>query len=219
MKITTITFINADNTCTTWPECVIFIKMPKIYNGSSGKITVCMVLTIISFKSTNASRSAVDFRCASPSPTVKAITSAVIMFNGSGMATVKNGSMPCASLICSIEIFLVIRCGNTTSPTPNDRNPDSTVATYASSVVATSILPAPLPMSAMAGVTRPTIIRGIINPRNWLNSPLNVTNKRTTTSGITNPVPIPSTIAMIIRGNSPILNFFITQFFCKDSAW
>ena len=128
------------------------------------------------------------------------------------MATVKNGSMPCASLICSIEMFLVIRCGNTTSPTPNDRNPDSTVATYASSVVATSILPAPLPMSAMAGVTRPTIIRGIIN------SPLNVTNKRTTTSGITNPVPIPSTIAMIIRGNSPILNFFITQFFCKDSA-
>ena len=45
--------------------------------------------------------------------------------------------------------------------------------------VISSNLPAPLPISAMAGVTNPTIMRGIIKPRNCPKMLLKVINMRT----------------------------------------
>ena len=45
---------------------------------------------------------------------------------------------------------------------------DSNVALYATNVVITSIFPASLPISAMAGVTSPRIISGMMKPKNSL---------------------------------------------------
>lgn len=75
------------------------------------------------------------------------------------------------------------------------------------SAVITSSLPAPLPMSAIAGVTSPTMMSGIRKPRNSLKSALNVTNTRTGMSGDTMPNPIPRIMAMIILGSKPNLIF------------
>ena len=65
-------------------------------------------------------------------------------------------------------------------------------------------------MSAMAGVTSPTIISGIRNPRNSLKSELNVTNMRTGISGVSMPRAIPRAMAIIILGNKPILGILMS---------
>ena len=70
-------------------------------------------------------------------------------------------------------------------------------------------------MSAIATVTSPTIISGMEKLRNSLKIPLNVTNIRTSGAGKTVPIAIPSMIAIMIRGNKPILIFFILVFICR----
>ncbi len=57
--------------------------------------------------------------------------------------------------------------------------PEKTVSRYAIRTVTSSILPADLPMSAIAGVTRPRIISGIRNCRRLLNMALKVAAMRT----------------------------------------
>ena len=126
------------------------------------------------------------------------------------MLMVKNGLTPCASLICDNWTFSEIIDGKKVCPTPYDMKPDNTVAPYARRAVTRSSLPAPLPMSAMAGVTSPTIISGIRNPRNSLKSELNVTNMRTGISGVSMPRAIPRAMAIIILGNKPILGILMS---------
>lgn len=75
--------------------------------------------------------------------------------------------------------------------------------------VTISIRFAPLPTSAMADVTKPTIISGIRNLSNWSKMPLKVLNARTTISGANVPKPIPSMIAMMMRNNKGMLLIFI----------
>ena len=66
-----------------------------------------------------------------------------------------------------------------------------------------SSLPAPFPMSEMAGVTSPMIMSGIRNWRKLLKMLLKVTKSRTTGFGKNKPKTMPSTIAMMILGSSP----------------
>ena len=75
-----------------------------------------MVLMIISLKSLHTSLSAVVFKWAMPSPSVKARMSEVITFMTGGMATVKKGTISWASLICSIEAPGVIIDGKNVMP-------------------------------------------------------------------------------------------------------
>ena len=101
--------------------------------------------------------------------------------------------------------------GKKVCPTPYERKPEKIVAPYASSAVTSNSLPAPLPISAMAGVTSPTMMSGIKNPRNSLNSALNVTNTRTGMSGETMPRQMPRIMATMILGSRPNFNFFIAH--------
>ena len=87
--------------------------------------------------------------------------------------------------------------------------PAAMVERYAIKTVMKSILPALVPMSAIAGVTSPTIIRGMANPRNWLNMPLKVMNIRAIQSGAANPDPIPSAIADRIFQSRLIFSLFM----------
>lgn len=85
-------------------------------------------------------------------------------------------------------------------------------STVGMSAVTSSIRPAPLPISAMAMVTRPRMIRGMEKLRNSPKMELKVTNSRTKGVGRKFPIAIPSIIAMMIRGKSPMCIFFITSF-------
>jgi hypothetical protein len=64
-------------------------------------------------------------------------------------------------------------------------------------------------MSAMAGVTKPTIISGMMNPRNSLKIPLKVMNRRTIAAGRKFPNRMPNAMAMIILPSKPILMLFM----------
>ena len=82
-------------------------------------------------------------------------------------------------------------------------------------VVASSILPALLPMSAMATVTNPRMTKGMTKPRNWLNVALKVTKILTRKSGKKLPARIPSIMAMTMRGKSPMrVVFMVFSMFC-----
>ena len=81
------------------------------------------------------------------------------------------------------------------------------VVKYAMAAVVTSILPARFPSSAMAGLTNPMIISGIMKLRKWLNIELKVAKRRAIQSGDTKPMAIPSIMAIIILPKRGILNF------------
>ena len=68
-------------------------------------------------------------------------------------------------------------------------------------MVTTNMRPACEPMSAMAGVTNPKIISGMMNPKNSLKIPLKVTKIRTIASGRKLPKRMPRAMAIIIRPN------------------
>lgn len=67
----------------------------------------------------------------------------------------------------------------------------------------TSIFPAFLPRSAIAGVTKPTIMSGTRNPSNWPKISLNVAQKRAIHTGAHVPARIPMPMATIMRGSNP----------------
>ena len=71
--------------------------------------------------------------------------------------------------------------------------------------------PAPLPISAIAGVTSPMIIKGMRNWRKFPNIPLNVANTRIAPRGRTLPRMRPRAMAVNIRGSSPNFFFFTTE--------
>ena len=85
---------------------------------------------------------------------------------------------------------------------------------YAINTVANNIFPAREPISAIAGATKPIIIRGMINPSNSLKMALKVTNIRATASGNINPAPIPSIMAISMRVSRLILGSFISENDC-----
>ena len=74
--------------------------------------------------------------------------------------------------------------------------------------VMSNSLPAPLPISAIAGVTSPTMMSGMRNERKWLKMLLKVTNTLTAHSGKNVPHVTPRIMAMMTRGNRPILDSF-----------
>lgn len=100
-----------------------------------------------------------------------------------------------APLACKIE-------GNIAVMHRYENKPAITVAQYAMVTVNKSIRLAPLPMSAMADVTKATMMSGIRNLSSWSKMPLKVLNARTMSSGTNVPKPMPSIIAMMIRTKS-----------------
>ena len=62
----------------------------------------------------------------------------------------------------------------------------------------------------MAGVTSPTMSSGIRKPKKLPKMELNVTKTRTHGAVSTLPRTTPNTMAMRMRGNRPILIFFIS---------
>ena len=92
--------------------------------------------------------------------------------------------------------------GNVTADTPYDSMPDPSVNKYANSAVATNILAAPRPISAMAGATYPTISSGITKSSSAANSDVNVVNIRVIHSGKKKPQPMPEAMARMMLGSS-----------------
>ena len=86
--------------------------------------------------------------------------------------------------------------------------PERSVAPYAMPTVISNILPAFLPMSAIAGATMPRIISGTKKLRSWLKMSLKVMKILTHQSGNTSPKRMPNVIATNTCGSSPSLNFF-----------
>ena len=71
-----------------------------------------------------------------------------------------------------------------------------------------SILPAPLPRFAMAGVTNPSTNNGTENFNNCANKTLKVLKMRINTSGRKRPNTAPRAMAITTFGKSPSLIFF-----------
>ena len=145
---------------------------------------------------------------------MNASTRAVITPISGGIVTVKNGWGAAVSSTPHRDDPASIIDGNSAAPVKYDMNPASNVEPYAIMTVMISILPADLPMSAIAGVTSPTMIRGIANPRNWLKIPLNVRNNLTAHSGTISPAMIPDAMAIRILPNRPIFSLFIIWRLC-----
>ena len=89
-------------------------------------------------------------------------------------------------------------------PTTSARKPANSVDPYATAAVIPSHLPAPRPSSEIAGVISATMISGMMKLRKFPNRPLNVTNARAAHTGKNNPQTMPRTMAMRMRGSSPI---------------
>ena len=140
-----------------------------------------------------------------PRPSTKASTRAVITFITAGMSTLKYGSSSTAESRVAAPAPVSIKEGNTAAPVRYESDPARIVEPYAIATVISSILPAEVPMSAMAVLTRPRIMRGMANPRNSPNIPLSVRKILTSHSGKNRPVIIPTAIAMTILPRRPIL--------------
>ena len=149
-----------------------------------------------------------DPKKAIPRPRVNAKTSEAMTSTMGGMEMVKKGSTFSKPAISVTADDFSISDGKTEIPVKYDRKPEKTVSQYAISAVIARRTPAPRPMSAMAGVTRPIIIRGIRNWRKFPNIPLNVANTRIAPMGRKLPRISPRAMAVNIRGSSPNLNFF-----------
>ena len=80
---------------------------------------------------------------------------------------------------------------------------------YAMAAVTTSSLPARPPISAMAGATKPTMIIGIMKPRNWEKMALKVAMILPHHAGAIRLSSVPITMAMRMRGRR--LNFMKLQ--------
>ena len=136
-------------------------------------------------------------------------TSAVITPITGGMFTVKNGASSFVLPTVSREAPFWIMDGKNVAPVKYERRPERTVDPYAIATVIRSIFPAVFPMSDMAGVTSPRMIRGMANPRNWLKIPLKVSMVLTIHGWAISPTPIPSAIAIRILPKRPIFSFFM----------
>ena len=101
-----------------------------------------------------------------------------------------------------------INVGKIVIATTYASNPAIIVEQYAIPVVIPNNFPAPDVKSATPAVTKPKIINGITNCKNEANKPLIVTKTSITTFGAKLPIIIPSIIAIINFGTSPI--FFFT---------
>ena len=86
--------------------------------------------------------------------------------------------------------------------------PENIVDTYAIKTVVNKSFFALLPRSAILGATRPKIIRGMQNPKNWEKIPLKVRKTFIIETGRKPPSNTPNAMAINTFGNKP--NFFIT---------
>jgi len=145
----------------------------------------------------------------SATPTMNASTSADITPNSGGISSAKYGASSASSgLVSDGAPPSGSTRGRTISDVLSPRNPASSVDEYASAAVMANHRPAPRPSSAMAGAMRPRMINGMAKPRNWPNTPLNVTKTLVSQSGKKFPNSTPSAIATTIWGRSPNVNFF-----------
>ena len=112
------------------------------------------------------------------SPNTNDATRAVVMSISGGIFRTKYAGKsltPTTLVKDTSRIF-----GNVNSETPYAKPPANNVERYASPIVARSSFPAPLPVSAMAGVTRPITMNGTKNLMNWPNVPPNELSARMT---------------------------------------
>ena len=211
-KITPITFMNVSSIGPACPDIVMLRNMPNIYNGSSGTITERITITITCLRSDITLRMAPwDENLATHRPRVKASISAEVTVISGAISIVKNGAGGSVPPDAAISLPGDISEGKNAAPVAYEARPASTVAAYASATVKSSILPARLPISMMAGATSPRMSSGMMNPRNWLNRALNVMNILAHHSGKMYPAPMPRAIDTIILGSSP--NLFMRSVF------
>ena len=86
------------------------------------------------------------------------------------------------------------------------------VEPYAIAAVMARSFPAPLPKSPIAGVTSPTIIRGMAKDRKLPNNELKVTNIRAILIGKKLPKIIPAKMAITTLASSETFSFFLMLF-------
>ena len=87
------------------------------------------------------------------------------------------------------------------------RQPAITVEQKAMRVVTPRSLPADLPKSAIPGIMKPTMIRGIVKPKKLPKIELNVAKILTILGKLRFPITIPKIIPRIRRGSKP--SFFM----------
>ena len=97
------------------------------------------------------------------------------------------------------------------SDTPNAKAPANSVEAYAMPIVTSSILPAPTPVSAIAGATSPSTMKGTKNLMNCPNVPLKQLSARITQPGATAPITAPIAMARNNLGRIPILIPFLNM--------
>ena len=98
-----------------------------------------------------------------------------------------------------------------TSASSLPRKPAKSVEAYAMDTVQRSILPAPCPVSAIAGATSPTMISGTMNLMNWSKTAVKVFTPLTISEGTNPPIAMPRMIATAILGSRPKFVFFIMR--------
>ena len=99
-------------------------------------------------------------------------------------------------------------CGKKLLAQPYENRAPHTVDIYDTAITKTSILPAPLPKFAIAGVTKPSTRSGTENLSNCANRRLKVLKIRIETSGEYRPNITPKAMAITTLGKRPNLNSF-----------
>ena len=134
-----------------------------MYKGNKGIKTFSMVLLITTWNSSKIPFNFANRQLAIHKPTTKEKTKADITSTIAGISTVKYGEISSGLVTFSAEVDTTIS-GNSQEPVPYDKSPANTVSTYAMTTVTSNSLPAPLPISAMAGVTNPIMTNGTKKP-------------------------------------------------------
>ena len=179
----------------------------RMYTGRSG-ITADLIVSDTAFRiSLNVFLKYGISIATMASPNTNDATRAVVISMSGGIVKTKYAGKsltPTTLVNDPSSIF-----GKVNSETLYAKPPANRVETYASPIVARSSLPAPLPVSAIAGVTRPITMNGTKNLMNWPNVPPNELSARMTAPGARYPIATPITIAMNSFPTMPIFSFIL----------
>ena len=113
-----------------------------------------------------------------PKPTTNDNTIAVIISHTGGILSEKNGSNAFSESASAESSPGVRMCLKNSVAQPYENNAPHTVEIYDTTITKISILPAPLPKLAMAGVTKPSTNKGTENFKSCANKTLKVFSVR-----------------------------------------
>ena len=147
-----------------------------------------------------------------PKPITNESTMAVIISQTGGILSVKNGANSFSESASAESSPGCSMCGKNSVAQPYEKSAPPTVEIYDTTITKISILPAPLPRLAIAGVTKPSTNKGTENFKSCANKTLKVLKMRMNTSGRNRPSTAPRAMAITTFGKSPSLIFFIVLF-------